>query len=207
MEFTKIHGLGNDYLFINGFSEKLEGVDLNKLAEKMSDRHFGIGSDGIILILPSEKADFKMRIFNSDGSEAEMCGNGIRGFAKYVYEKGLTKKKEITVETMAGIIKPKILDGNIRVNMGEPILDAQKIPTTQKGQLINYPLKIGSKTFKITVVSMGNPHCIIFVDSFDFDVEKIGREIEHNTLFPNRTNVDFISVVNKNEINMQVWER
>ncbi len=207
MKFAKIHGLGNDYIFINCFEEKLEGINVNELATKMSDRHFGIGGDGIILILPSAKADFKMRIFNSDGSEAEMCGNGIRGFAKYVYQKGLTKKKDITVETLAGIIKPKIIDGYVKVNMGEPILNGEQIPTTQKGRIIDFPLKLPKRTLKITCVSMGNPHAVTFVDSFNFDVETLGWEIEHHPMFPKKTNVEFINIVNRKEVNMQVWER
>ncbi len=209
IKFAKIHGLGNDYVLINAINENLSGIKLDDLARKMSNRHFGIGSDGIILILPSDKADFKMRIFNSDGSEAEMCGNGIRGFAKYVYEHGLTNKKEITVETLAGIIKPKIMDGMVRVNMGEPVLDSKKIPMIcDKEKAINEDLKLKDGTaLKVTCVSMGNPHCVVFVDTFGMPVEKIGYEIEHHKAFPKKTNVEFIQVINKREIAMQVWER
>ncbi|MDO8741143.1 MAG: diaminopimelate epimerase [Candidatus Woesearchaeota archaeon] len=209
MKFAKIHGLGNDYVLINALKENLSGIKFDDLARKMSNRHFGIGSDGIILILPSNKADFKMRIFNSDGSEAEMCGNGIRGFAKYVYEHGLTKNKEITVETLAGIIKPKIIDGMITVNMGEPVLDSKKIPMIcDKQKVINEDLKLKDGTvLKVTCVSMGNPHCIVFVETFGMPVEKIGYEIEHHKAFPKKTNVEFIQIINKREIAMQVWER
>ncbi|MBI2129958.1 diaminopimelate epimerase [Candidatus Woesearchaeota archaeon] len=209
MKFAKIHGLGNDYVLINALKEDLTGSKLDDLARKMSNRNFGVGSDGIILILPSSKADFKMRIFNSDGSEAEMCGNGIRGFAKYVYEHGLTKNKEITVETLAGIIKPKIIDGMVTVNMGEPVLDSKKIPMiSDKQKVINDDLKLKDGTvLKVTCVSMGNPHCIVFVDTFGMPVEKIGYEIEHHKAFPKKTNVEFIQVINKREIAMQVWER
>ncbi|MAG41310.1 MAG: diaminopimelate epimerase [Erythrobacteraceae bacterium] len=207
MKFAKIHGIGNDYIFINGFEEKISEKNLPELAREMSKRHFGIGSDGIILILPSKKADFKMRIFNADGSEAEMCGNGIRGFALYVHEKGLTDKKEITVETLAGIIKPKIMGKKIRVDMGEPILDGEKIPTTEKGQLVDYPLEVSGKCYHITAVSMGNPHAVVFTESFKFDVAQVGEEIENHKMFPKKTNVEFIEVINKNEMAMQVWER
>lgn len=209
IKFAKIHGLGNDYVLINALKENLSGIKFDDLARKMSNRHFGIGSDGIILILPSNKADFKMRIFNSDGSEAEMCGNGIRGFAKYVYEHGLTKNKEITVETLAGIIKPKIIDGMITVNMGEPVLDSKKIPMIcDKQKVINEDLKLKDGTvLKVTCVSMGNPHCIVFVETFGMPVEKIGYEIEHHKAFPKKTNVEFIQIINKREIAMQVWER
>lgn len=209
IKFAKIHGLGNDYVLINALKEDLTGSKLDDLARKMSNRNFGVGSDGIILILPSSKADFKMRIFNSDGSEAEMCGNGIRGFAKYVYEHGLTKNKEITVETLAGIIKPKIIDGMVTVNMGEPVLDSKKIPMiSDKQKVINDDLKLKDGTvLKVTCVSMGNPHCIVFVDTFGMPVEKIGYEIEHHKAFPKKTNVEFIQVINKREIAMQVWER
>ncbi|MDP7115641.1 MAG: diaminopimelate epimerase [Candidatus Woesearchaeota archaeon] len=207
MKFVKIHGIGNDYIFINGFEEKLVEKTLPDLARKMSKRHFGIGSDGIILILPSKKADFKMRIFNADGSEAEMCGNGIRGFAKYVHEKGLTDKKEITVETLAGIIKPTILKDKVKVDMGEPILDAAKIPTTEKGQLVDFPLEVDNKCYHITTVSMGNPHAVVFVESFNFDVADVGSAIENHPLFPKKTNVEFIEIINDKELGMQVWER
>ena len=207
MKFVKIHGLGNDYLFINAMEEKLDEKKLPELARKMSDRHFGIGSDGIILVDKSSKADFKMRIFNSDGSEAEMCGNGVRGFARYVVEKGLTDKKELDIETLAGIIKSKILNGMIKVDMGEPITDAAKIPTTEKGELINYPLEVGGKCYHITAVSMGNPHAVVFVESFNFPVSRIGKAIEEHKLFPQKTNVEFIEVINKKELGMQVWER
>lgn len=209
IKFAKIHGLGNDYVLINALKENLSSIKLDDLARTISNRHFGIGSDGIILILPSNKADFKMRIFNSDGSEAEMCGNGIRGFAKYVYEHGLTNKKEITVETLAGIIKPTIMDGMVRVNMGEPVLESKKIPMIyDKQKVINEDLKLKDGTsLKVTCVSMGNPHCIVFVDTFGMPVEKIGYEIEHHKAFPKKTNVEFIQVINKKEIAMQVWER
>lgn len=210
IKFSKIHGLGNDYVLIDAIKEDLSGFKLGDLARKMSNRHFGIGSDGIILILPSGKADFKMRIFNSDGSEAEMCGNGIRGFAKYVYEHGLTKKKEMAIETLAGIMKPKIMNGMIMVDMGEPILEREKIPMIgPKGKAVNEDLKLKDGiVFKVTCVSMGNPHCVIFVDTFEtIPVKKLGPEIEHHKAFPKETNVEFVEVINKKELAMQVWER
>lgn len=212
MKFTKMHGAGNDYIYINCFEETVKNPE--KLAIKVSDRHFGIGSDGLILISPSDKADFKMNIYNADGSEGMMCGNGIRCVSKYVYDNGMTDKDEITVETRSGIklIKMNVENGKVvsaRVNMGEPILEAEKIPTKFDGEnVIRQKLTIGEKDYEVTCVSMGNPHCIVYVDDVkDIDLEKIGPKFENNEMFPERINTEFVHVVSDTELDMRVWER
>lgn len=213
IKFTKMHGAGNDYIYINALRHDIKNPE--ELAVKMSDRHFGIGSDGLILILKSENEDFKMRIFNSDGSEAEMCGNGIRCFAKYVYEKGLTDKKQLTVETLAGIKKLELTVKNktvesVLVDMGEPILQRERIPMLgEPGMVINeiLPLDDGAR-FEITSVSMGNPHAIIFVEDIEnFPVSKYGPIIENHSMFPKRTNVEFVQLVSPTEVIQRTWER
>ena len=205
IEFTKMHGLGNDYIYIdmtNKQKNNIEENELPKIARFLSNRHFGIGGDGIILIEKSEIADFKMRIFNSDGTEAEMCGNGIRCFAKYIYENGLTKRENLKIETLAGIKEIKLIKNDknkiekIEVNMGIPKIE-EKIR-----------LKILDKEFEITNISMGNPHAVIFVDNVEkVDLEKYGPAIENNKYFPNRTNVEFVEILDKNLVKMRVWER
>lgn len=220
MRFTKLHGLGNDYVYLDGVTQDLAGFDLPTLARVLSDRHFGVGGDGIILILPSQSADFRMRIFNSDGSEAEMCGNGIRGFAKYVYEHGLTSKTQLAVETGAGIIRPKLLiahDGRVekvRVDMGSPRLARAEIPMAGEPPdqpVINEALAVDDETFTITCVSMGNPHCVVFLDAATdltaFPVSTLGPAIENHRAFPRRTNVEFAIVKEPQRILMRVWER
>ena len=216
MHFTKLHGLGNDYVYLNGFEDDLSSYDLPELARILSDRHFGIGSNGIILILPSEQADFRMRIFNSDGSEAEMCGNGLRGFAKYVHEHGLTDKLKLEVETGAGILPlaMEVTQGEVvavSLNMGQPRLQRQQIPMTGEPaaeRVIEEPLEVDDTTVQITCVSMGNPHCVIFVDDVDsFPVTELGPKIENHQLFPERTNVEFITVLDRQHLQMRVWER
>lgn len=212
MKFTKMNGCGNDYVYINGFVEKVENP--KELAKKVSDRHFGIGSDGLILIVPSDKADFCMRMFNADGSEGEMCGNGIRCVAKYVYDHKMTDKTEISVETKAGI---KYLDltvedekvTKVKVDMGEPILEPKKIPVrSEKKRVVNEPIAVAEKTWNMTCVSMGNPHAVVFVeDTGSLEIEKYAPLFENHELFPNRTNTEFVQVLNRNEINMRVWER
>ena len=212
MKFTKMNGCGNDYVYINGFVEKVENP--NELARKVCDRHFGIGSDGLILILPSKEADFCMRMFNADGSEGEMCGNGIRCVAKYVYDHKMTNEKRISIETKAGI---KYLDltiekekvTKVRVNMGEPILEPEKIPVkSEKKRVINEPIEVAGKTWNMTCVSMGNPHAVVFVeDTKNFEIEKYGPLFESHEVFPNKTNTEFVQVLSRNEINMRVWER
>lgn len=212
MKFTKMHGAGNDYIYINCFEETVK--DPEKLAIKVSDRHFGIGSDGLILISPSDKADFKMNIYNADGSEGMMCGNGIRCVSKYVYDNGMTDKDEISVETRSGIklIKMNVENGKVvsaRVNMGEPILQADKIPTKFDGEsVVRRKLTIDGKEYEVTCVSMGNPHCIVYVDDVkNIDLEKIGPKFENNEMFPERINTEFVHVVSDTELDMRVWER
>lgn len=212
LKFTKMHGAGNDYIYINCFEETVK--DPEKLAIKVSDRHFGIGSDGLILISPSDKADFKMNIYNADGSEGMMCGNGIRCVSKYVYDNGMTDKDEISVETRSGIklIKMNVENGKVvsaRVNMGEPILEAEKIPTKFDGEnVVRRKLTIDGKEYEVTCVSMGNPHCIVYVDDVkNIDLEKIGPKFENNEMFPERINTEFVHVVSDTELDMRVWER
>ena len=213
MKFTKMQGIGNDYIYVNCFEEKIENP--SKLSIKLSDRHFGIGSDGIILIEPSDKADCRMDIYNADGSQAMMCGNGIRCVGKYVYDRGIIKKDVIKVDTMSGIktLFLQIEDGKVKyvtVDMGKPELNAENIPVNHnnKEQVISEPITVDGKEYNITCVSMGNPHCIMFVDNVNkIEIEKIGPKFEHNSIFPNRANIEFVEVLNKNEVNMRVWER
>ena len=212
MRFTKMQGLGNDYVYVNCFRENVENP--SEMAIKVSDRHFGIGSDGLILIKPSEVADFRMDMYNADGSQAEMCGNGIRCVAKYVYDYGLTDQTEISVETLAGIkyLKLQIADGKvsrITVNMGQPELVPDKIPVQADGdRVVDEPIVVNGVTYKMTCVSMGNPHCIVFVDdTADFPLEEIGPMFENHERFPKRVNTEFIQILNRNEVNMRVWER
>lgn len=212
MEFTKMHGCGNDYVYINGFTNKIENP--NKLSEIVSNRNFGIGSDGLIVINPSDVADFKMSMYNADGSEGKMCGNGIRCVAKYVYDNKMTDKTTITVETLSGI-KTLVLNvedekvKTVRVNMGTPILNSKDVPVvSDKEQVIDEPVRINDKEYRITCVSMGNPHAVTFIDDTDsFEIEKIGPLFENNEIFPDRVNTEFIQVVDRNNIKMRVWER
>jgi diaminopimelate epimerase len=215
IQFTKMHGLGNDYLVVDAMQESPSESKLSALAKALSDRHFGVGADGLILVLPSRAADFRMRIFNSDGSEAEMCGNGIRLFAKFVYERGHTKAKDLEVETLAGIVRPRLrVRGgrvtSVRVDMGEPRLARSEIPMkgTDEAQVVNERLRVGGRRYQITAVSMGNPHCVMFVEDVDrARVGEIGPAIERHDLFPKRTNVEFAQVVGDGQIRMRVWER
>ena len=214
MKFTKMHGAGNDYVYINGFEEQVN--DPAKLAIAVSDRHFGIGSDGLIMILPSEIADIRMRMYNADGSEAEMCGNGVRCVAKYAADYSLVNSDEIKIETGAGVLPLKLHFGSdgrvdrVRVNMGPPRLMPSEIPvkTENETMIIDQPLQVLDRTFDITCVSMGNPHCVIFVDTIDdFPVERYGREIEHHPMFPSRINVEFVELVSRSEVKQRTWER
>ncbi len=216
IRFTKMHGLGNDYLVLDGMKGGLPAEKkLPAIAKALSDRHFGIGSDGIILVEPSRAADFKMRIFNSDGSEAEMCGNGVRLFAKFVYEREYTRQKDLEIETLAGIIRPRLrLQGNlvtsIRVDMGEPRLRRSEIPMkgTESERVVAERIRVVGQRYEITAVSMGNPHCVLFVtDTEKAKVHELGPAIEHHDLFPRRTNVEFAQIVGDGEIKMRVWER
>lgn len=211
-----MHGAGNDYVYFDGHSEDLTAYDLTELAKLVSDRHFGVGGDGVVLILPSEAADFRMRIFNPDGSEAEMCGNGIRAFARYVYERGLTDKTDMLVQTGAGLIRPilKVERGrvvSVRVDMGEPRLARSEIPMT--GRPANKPvigeaLEVGGRSLQVTCVSMGNPHCVSFVEDVEeAPVTELGPLVENHAAFPARTNVEFVQVVDRGNVGMRVWER
>lgn len=214
MKFTKMQGAGNDYVYVNCFEERVENPE--QVAIKVSNRNFGIGSDGLILIMPSEKADVRMRMFNADGSESEMCGNGIRCVAKYAYDHGIVSKKEITAETGAGILTLQLFTDSrdkvekVRVNMGAPRLTRAEIPMTGDGpeRVMAEPLNILHTTFQITCASMGNPHCVIFVDDVaNFQVEKYGPLIENNEMFPRRTNVEFVQVISRTEVRQRTWER
>lgn len=212
MEFVKMEGCGNDYVYVNGFNTKIDNP--NELSKIVSDRHFGIGSDGLIVINPSEVADFKMSMYNADGSEGKMCGNGIRCVAKYVYDYKMIDKEVITVETLAGIktLKLNVENGKVkavRVNMGSPIINAKDVPVIfDKEKVINEPVVIDGKEYGITCVSMGNPHAITFVDDTDsLKIEKIGPGFEKNEIFPDRVNTEFIQIIDRKTIKMRVWER
>lgn len=212
IKFTKMHGLGNDYVYMDAIHKKIDNK--SELARFVSNRHFGIGADGLILICKSDIADFKMKMFNQDGSEAEMCGNGIRCVGKFVYDKGLTNKKTLKIETLAGIkiLKLNVDKGKVNtveVDMGEPILSPEKIPVLSKGKIAkNLKIKSCDKIFYFTCVSMGNPHAITIVENVEkFDVKKYGENIEINKIFPNKTNVEFVEIIDKEHIKMRVWER
>ncbi|MFI4876657.1 MAG: diaminopimelate epimerase [Blastopirellula sp. JB062] len=213
MRFTKMHGIGNDYVYVNCFAEALPAPP-EKLAPLVSDRHFGIGGDGLILICPSKIADAQMRMFNADGSESEMCGNGLRCVAKFAFDHDIAKKETMQIETGAGVLTVQIdadqgLAKRIRVNMGEPILDAKKIPTSfEATPVVNQPLEIAGQTFAATCVSMGNPHCVIYVDeATDALVQTIGPQIERSAYFPSRVNVEFVEVISPTEVRQRTWER
>ncbi len=212
MKFTKMHGCGNDYIYVNCLEEKVPNPV--EAAKKLSDRHFGIGSDGLILIHPSDKADFRMEMYNADGSESAMCGNGVRCIAKYVYDYGLTDKTKVELETKAGIkyLDLKVENGKVSmvtVDMGEPILVPRDIPVaSDKERVIAEPITVGGTDYEFTAVSMGNPHAVVFVeDTESIDIEEIGPKFEFHEMFPERVNTEFIQIVDKKRINMRVWER
>lgn len=213
MKFTKMQGIGNDYIYIDAFVNKVE--DPSVLARKLSNRNFGVGSDGLVLIMPSETCDFRMRMFNSDGSEAEMCGNAIRCIAKFVYDKKMTDKREITVETLAGVKVIDIVvgdDGKVAsatVDMGAPILEAENVPVlSDDKEVIDRETVFGDLKYNITCVSMGNPHCVIFTEGVDtLDLPEIGRRIETDAIFPRKTNVEFVEPMADGKLKMRVWER
>lgn len=213
MEFTKMHGLGNDFILVEG--EALLPANAGELAIKLCDRFFGIGADGLVYILPSDKADFMMRIMNSDGSEAEQCGNAIRCVAKYVYDRGLTDKRSVTIETIgAGAQKVELTVENgkavkVKVDMGAPILKGLQIPTTvDADQVIDYPIEVDGRQFRFTAVSMGNPHCVIYVDdAVNFDLHTWGPKLEKHPMFPRKVNVEFATVKTRDYADMRVWER
>ncbi|MBD5523275.1 MAG: diaminopimelate epimerase [Lachnospiraceae bacterium] len=240
MKFTKMHGCGNDYIYISGFTEKITQEEKPELVQRLSDRHFGIGGDGVIFINPSDEADFEMEMYNADGSRAEMCGNGIRCVAKYVYDKGLTDKTNISVMSCGQIkylqlfLKENKVD-SVRVNMGAPKLQAGQIPVivsggkndtgfdhesgtvwtkennvdeVEKESVIDEPITVQGKEYKMTCVSMGNPHAVVFMDNVaDLEIEKIGPHFENHERFPNRINTEFVKVLDRKTVQMRVWER
>ena len=212
MKFTKMHGCGNDYVYVNCFEETVENP--SEVARFVSDRHFGIGSDGMILICPSEIADFRMAMYNLDGSEGKMCGNGVRCIAKYVYDHHLTDKTRISLETLGGIkyLDLNIKDGKVetvKVDMGEPVLTPSEIPVNLPGdKIIDEPLDILGQTWNITCISMGNPHAVVFVDDTkSLDLEKIGPSFEKHPIFPEQVNTEFVHVIDRKTVDMRVWER
>ena len=212
MKFTKMHGIGNDYVYVNCFEETVPEPE--KLAVRLSDRRRSIGGDGLILICPSEVADFRMRMFNADGSEGKMCGNGTRCIGKYVYDKGLTDKTEVTLETLSGIKKLSLHVRNgsvesVTVDMGKAEFEPKLIPAIYDGEMINAPISAAGETRYATAVSMGNPHCVIFTDDRieDLDLERIGPSYENNPIFPDRVNTEFVNVIDGRTFSMRVWER
>ena len=212
MKFTKMHGLGNDYVYVNCFEEKIDNPPA--VARFVSDRHFGIGSDGLIMINPSKTADFEMEMYNADGSRGEMCGNGIRCVAKYVYDYGLTDKTQISVETLGGIkyLDLTVEDGKVslvKVDMGKPELEADLIPIiSEREQVIDEPIEVDGKEYHKTGVSMGNPHAVIYVDDVKgLDLEKIGSKFENHERFPKRINTEFVHCIDRQTVEMRVWER
>ncbi|HWJ02419.1 MAG TPA: diaminopimelate epimerase, partial [Verrucomicrobiae bacterium] len=214
MKFTKMHGLGNDFIFVEYFNNPRPELDFPALSVKLCDRNFGIGGDGLVLVLPSTIADARMQIFNSDGSEPEMCGNAIRCFAKYLYERGLVTSNPMQVETLRGVLtlELQIADGvveTVRVDMGEPILAPALIPTTGVGEMIlNHRLDVEGQEYQITAVSMGNPHCVTFVDDAKaVNLSEKGPKLETHDFFPRNTNVEFVQVIDRSQVIMRVWER
>ena len=240
MKFTKMHGCGNDYIYVNGFTEKISQEEKPELVRRLSDRHFGIGGDGVIFINPSDEADFEMEMYNADGSRAEMCGNGIRCVAKFVYDKGLTDKTDISIISCGQIkylqlfLKENKVD-SVRVNMGAPKLRSEQIPVImgdgknhtdichesdtvrekenntnegEKESVIDEPITVQGKEYKMTCVSMGNPHAVVFMDNVtDLEIEKIGPHFENHERFPNRINTEFVKVLDRKTVQMRVWER
>lgn len=206
IKFTKMHGIGNDFVLVD--CRDMNIGNIKTVSQKLCDRRFGIGADQLLLLHRSEKADFRMEIFNADGGQVEMCGNGIRCFAKYLTTHNLTNKTELEIETLGGIIRPSVRKDLVEVNMGKPILEGREIPVNMDGRVVSKPLEILDRTFDITCVSMGNPHCVIFVDDVaNFPLTKYGPLIEKHEIFPNRINVEFVEVMNDREVRMRVWER
>ena len=212
MKFTKMQGLGNDYVYVNCVEKKLENA--SQIAIAVSDRHYGIGSDGLILINSSEVADFEMEMYNADGSRGEMCGNGIRCVGKYVYDYGLTDKTHVTIETLAGIkyLDLQVENGKVkqvRVNMGNPLLKPEEIPIALEGEnVIDVPISINDTVYRMTGVGMGNPHTVVFLDDIEqMKIEEIGPKFENHSYFPNRVNTEFVKVIDRTHVKMRVWER
>ena len=214
MKFTKMQGCGNDYVYVNGFVEKLEMQAKPDIVRRLSDRHFGIGGDGVIFINPSRIADFEMEMWNADGTRAQMCGNGIRCVAKYVYDYGLTDKTSLTIESFGKI---KYIDltlengkvSRVKVNMGAPILAAREVPVVSENErVIDEEIEVDGNTYRMTCVSMGNPHAVVFMDDIkNLEIEKVGPYFENHERFPERTNTEFVKVIDRNTVEMRVWER
>lgn len=214
MKFVKMHGCGNDYIYVNSATEKIAMEEKPEFIRRVSRRHFGVGSDGVIFINPSEKADFEMEMWNADGTRGEMCGNGIRCVGKFVYDFGLTDKVDITVESGGQIKYLNMTTENgkvktIRVNMGSPILEPSQIPVKyDEKQMVAAPIEVGGKIYEMTCVSMGNPHAVVFMDDVQgLDLVKIGPDFENHAIFPKRTNTEFVKVIDRNTVEMRVWER
>lgn len=225
MKFTKMHGCGNDYIYVDGSKEQIPETDKPELVKKLSDRHFGIGGDGVIFIHPSREADFEMEMYNMDGTRAEMCGNGIRCVAKFVYDKGLTDKTRVRIVSCGKVKELELhVEGDqvssVKVNMGQPVLEAEEIPVRtddtlvndnavyENGTVISSPINVGGESYKMTCVSMGNPHAVVFVDDVaSMELEKIGPLFENHVRFPNRVNTEFVKVLDRENIEMRVWER
>lgn len=213
MKFTKMQGIGNDYVYVNCLQETIENP--SELAKKISDRHYGVGSDGLIMINPSDKADFEMEMYNADGSRGEMCGNGIRRVAKYVYDYGLTDKTSISVETLAGIkyLDLTVEDGKVvlvKVDMGKPMLRPEEVPVvSEKEEVIDEPITVDGQEYRMTCVSMGNPHAVVFIDQDvkEFPLETVGVKFENHERFPKRVNTEFVNVLDRHTAQMRVWER
>jgi diaminopimelate epimerase len=211
LSFTKMHGISNDYVYVDAFATTVP--DPPTVARKVSDRRTGIGGDGLILICPSETAHARMEMYNADGSRGAMCGNGIRCVGKYLYEHGLVRMNPLKIDTDSGLktLFLEVQDGKVSrvtVDMGEPILDGPQIPVAAVGQIIDQPLEVGGKSYRVTCVSMGNPHCVTFVDKVEsLELEKIGPQFEHHAFFPKRVNTEFVQIVGPTELNMRVWER
>lgn len=214
MKFTKMQGCGNDYVYVNGFTEEIEQDKKPEIVRKLSDRHFGIGGDGVIFINPSKIADFEMEMYNADGSRSQMCGNGIRCVAKYVYDYGLTDKTSLTIESYGAI---KYIDltlendkvSMVRVNMGAPILESKLVPViSENDKVIDEEIEVAGQVYRMTCVSMGNPHAVVYMDAVaNLDIEKIGPFFENHVRFPERTNTEFVKVIDRNTVEMRVWER
>lgn len=218
MKFTKMQGCGNDYIYVNGFEEHIAAEEKPELVRRLSDRHFGIGGDGVIFINPGKTAEFEMEMYNADGTRAQMCGNGIRCVAKYVYDYRLTDKTSITIESFGKVKYLELTLGDdgkvatVKVNMGAPILKADEIPVlSDKEQVINEEITVNGQVYKMTCVSMGNPHAVVFVENVsdmrDFDIAQIGPYFENHERFPERTNTEFVRIIDKNNVQMRVWER
>jgi len=206
LPFTKMHGCGNDFVVVDCMQRDWPG--LADIAKQLCHRRFGVGADQLLTIKPSESADFRMEIYNADGGEVEMCGNGIRCFAKYVYKHGLTAKQAIDVETLAGVIRPRLVGDLVEVDMGRPVLEGRSIPVAAAGQIVNQPLRVGGEDYRVTCVSMGNPHCVLYVsDVNELRLEEIGPRFENHAFFPNRVNTEFVQVMGPGEVRMRVWER